>query len=139
MSDARDQPSGRPGPEQQGGGSWWQSQVRYLFARELAAGKRVLDIACANGFGTVVLAEAAKEVAGADLSPDAVATARKINARPNVRYEAVSRPPFPFADGAFDLVVCLETIEHMRAEEQPAFMAELARLLSPEGVLLLST
>jgi SAM-dependent methyltransferase len=139
MTDARDRPSERPEPGQQGGAIWWHSQVRYLFARQLARGKRVLDIACANGFGTVVLAEVASEVAGADLSKEAVETARRLTARPNVRYELVTKPPFPFADGSFDLVVCLETIEHMHRHEQPAFVGELARLLSPEGVLVLST
>jgi SAM-dependent methyltransferase len=134
-----DRPSERPEPDQQGGAIWWHSHVRYLFARELAAGRRVLDLACGNGFGTVVLAEVAKDVVGGDVSAEAVATAQRLNPRPNVRYQHVTRPPFPFADAAFDLIVCLETIEHMHAPEQAPFVAELSRVLAPDGVLVLST
>jgi SAM-dependent methyltransferase len=110
-----------------------------MFACELAAGARVLDLACGNGFGTVRLATVAKTVTGADVSSEAIETARRENARPNVRYEQIAKPPFPFADASFDVVVSLETIEHMHAHEQPAFVAELERVLAPDGVLVLST
>jgi SAM-dependent methyltransferase len=129
----------RPEAGHRGSATWWHSQIRYLYAREFAAGKRVLDIACANGFGTILLAEVAREAAGLDVSPEAVEFARRVNGRANVRYEAVSKPPFPFPDGSFDLVVSLETIEHMKQEEQPAFIAELTRLLTPDGIFVFST
>jgi SAM-dependent methyltransferase len=139
MSEARDKGGERPTAEHEGGAIWWHSQTRYLFACELARGARVLDVACGHGFGTVRLAEVAATVAGADVSPEAVEIARRVNPRPNVRYETVAKPPFPFADASFALVVCLETIEHMHAHEQPAFVAELTRLLAPDGILVLST
>jgi SAM-dependent methyltransferase len=139
MTDDRDRPSERPEPEQRDSTIWWHSQVRYRYARELAAGKRALDIACGNGFGTIVLAEVASQVVGLDVSGQAVEVARQLNPRANVRYETVTKPPFPFPDASFDLVVTLETIEHMGREDQPAFIAELTRVLAPDGILVLST
>lgn len=135
----RDRPSERPEPDQVGGAIWWHSRTRYLFARELAPGKQVLDLACANGFGTTLLAEVATSAVGADVSAAAVETARRLNARANVRYEVVASPTLPFGDASFDLVVCLETIEHLAREAQPSFVRELVRVLRPEGVLVLST
>lgn len=131
--------SERPEIDELQGATGWHSRIRYAFARQGAAGKRVLDIACGNGFGTVHLAEVAASVVGVDASASAVATARSAFARPNVRYEHVGKAPLPFGEGAFDLVVCLETLEHMRGEEQGAFLADLRRMLAPDGVLVLST
>lgn len=129
----------RPVPEHVGSAIWWHSRTRYLLARQLAAGRRVLDLACGNGFGTVLLAEVAATVVGADVDAGAVETAGRLNARPNVRYERAAGGPLPFADAAFDLVVCLETLEHLHAHDQPAFVAELVRVLAPAGLLVLST
>lgn len=39
----------------------------------------------------------------------------------------------PFRDGVFDGVVCLHTVHHLPASDQPRAMAELVRVLAPEG------
>ncbi len=44
--------------------------------------------------------------------------------------------PMPFADGAFDLVCAFEVFEHVEQDE--ALFAEVARVLSPDGVLFFS-
>ena len=41
---------------------------RYLIARELSHGKRVLDIASGEGYGSDILASVATEVVGVDVS-----------------------------------------------------------------------
>jgi 2-polyprenyl-3-methyl-5-hydroxy-6-metoxy-1,4-benzoquinol methylase len=45
---------------------------RYAFARRFAAGKRVLDAACGEGYGTALLASVATEALGVDLDPAAI-------------------------------------------------------------------
>src|SRR5213593_900297 len=40
---------------------------RYAFARRFAAGKRVLDAACGDGYGTALLGTVAASVAGIDV------------------------------------------------------------------------
>jgi O-antigen biosynthesis protein len=37
---------------------------RYLFAKQLSSGKRVLDIACGEGYGSALLAQIAVSVVG---------------------------------------------------------------------------
>lgn len=117
----------------------WHSRIRYEFVLPLTAGKRVLDIACGNGFGTVRLAERAAAAVGVDASSAAVARARIECARPNITYSHVSSGSLPFDDGSFDVIACLETLEHVPVRLQPTFLAELRRVLAPEGVLVLST
>lgn len=115
------------------------SHVRYAFAGAFVAGKRVLDIACGNGLGTVLLAESAASVVGADTSREAVETARSRFSRPNVTYHQLSGSILPLADEEFDVVVCLETLEHLAEPEQPRFLAELRRVLKDDGLIVLST
>ena len=43
----------------------------------------------------------------------------------------------PFEDGAFDLVLCAETIEHVR--DVQLFLSEVRRVLRPGGVLAVTT
>jgi SAM-dependent methyltransferase len=50
----------------------------------------------------------------------------------------VERDEFPFADESFDVVLCLEVLEHL-AVDPMAMMAEVNRVLRPGGTLVLST
>ena len=45
---------------------------RYLFARQYVAGKRVLDVASGEGYGSAMMAAQAASVTGVDISPEAV-------------------------------------------------------------------
>ena len=129
--------SERPEPEERGSPTWWHSRTRYAFARELAAGRRVLDIACGNGFGTMMLTERATSVVGIDQDERSVESARRLGGG-KARFEVVRDGALPLEDGSVDLVVCLETLEHVPASRQVAFLAELARVSSPDGLLVVS-
>ena len=48
---------------------------RYLIAREFSHNRRVLDIACGEGYGSDLLATVASEVVGVDIAKDAIAHA----------------------------------------------------------------
>jgi len=98
----------------------------------------VLDIACGTGYGSNTLkASKASLVVGVDRSPEAVAYGR--------RHHSASRPDFlvadaqflPFAQGTFDVVVCLETIEHVN--DYRLLLREIQRLLGPGGLAVIST
>lgn len=117
---------------------WYEHWHRYAFVRELARGRRVLDAACGEGYGSALLAATAREVAGVDIDPTSVAHARARYASiGNLRYECSDATTLPFADRAFDLVVSFETLEHLAAQER--LLAELARVLDDDGVLVIST
>jgi GT2 family glycosyltransferase/SAM-dependent methyltransferase len=48
-------------------------------------------------------------------------------------------PPMGVPDGSFDRAVCLNTLEHLYAEQRDALAAELARKLKPGGLLVLTS
>ena len=112
--------------------------VRYAFAAPLCAGKRVLDAGCGVGYGTSYVAEhGAGHVTGVDIDPESIAYAEQRYAAPNVTFRVGDLRTLGLAAASFDTVVSFEVIEHLR--EQEAFVDELARVLRPEGVLVLST
>ena len=116
---------------------WVEHWHRYHFAARWAAGKRVLDVACGEGYGSALLAKHAAHVTGVDISEEALAHARAAYAaQGNLRFEAGSCSALPLADASMDLAVSFETVEHI--EEQERFLDELARVLAPDGVLVMS-
>jgi len=113
---------------------------RYAFAQRFVAGKRALDAACGEGYGTALLARAAQSAVGVDIDAGVVETARTAYAAAtNLAFQTGSVTALPLPDASVDVVVSFETIEHLDAVDQPAMLAEFARVLTPEGLLLLSS
>jgi ubiquinone/menaquinone biosynthesis C-methylase UbiE len=86
----------------------------------------VLDAGCGEGFVTQWLQTglAGAAVSGVDLHEAALDRAR---ARvPEAAFERGDVTALPFADGAFDLVVCTEVLEHL--DDPRAALAELRRV-----------
>ena len=111
---------------------------RYLWAARLVEGKRVLDLGSGEGFGASILADTAEEVVGVDVDERTVDHARLNWARPHVSFQLGSALDLSaFADGSFDAVVAFEIIEHLN--EQERMLAEIWRVLSSDGVLIIST
>ncbi|MCR4297610.1 MAG: methyltransferase domain-containing protein [Gallionella sp.] len=124
-------------PEREGE-IWYEHWHRYALARQLSRHRTVLDVACGEGYGAAMLAENALRVTGVDISVDAIRHAsNRYGHQANLEFIAASCDSLPFQDASFDLAISFETIEHI--ETQPAFIAELARVLRPDGVLLLSS
>jgi SAM-dependent methyltransferase len=104
------------------------------FIRGLGHVGRALDVGCGDGRLTAELGAA--ELTAADVS--AVALERARSRLPQARLvELEPDAPLPFGDGEFELVLCLETVEHVR--DLQLFLSELRRVLSPGGLLALST
>jgi SAM-dependent methyltransferase len=111
--------------------------ARYRCAARLAGGRRVLDSGCGTAYGTAMLARAgATETVGVDVAP-AVIEAARAEAPPDVDLRVGDVTALDFEADYFDLVVCLEVIEHL--EERDRALDELARVLAPGGVLLVSS
>jgi ubiquinone/menaquinone biosynthesis C-methylase UbiE len=115
--------------------TFWEHICRYRFALPFARGKRVLDIACGEGYGSASLQRAgASSVIGIDISEVAVAHARQVygvDARVG-NAQAIALP-----DGSVDVVVSFETVEHLSEPEQ--FLSEIRRVLAPGGMAVIST
>lgn len=111
---------------------------RYAFAQPLAAGRRVLDAACGEGYGAALLAGTAASVLGIDLAPEAVAHARARYPHPRLRFELGDATRLDgVADASIDLVLSFETLEHLA--DHDGLLTAFARVLAPDGLLLLST
>ena len=114
--------------------------VRYHAVRELCAGKRVLDVACGEGYGSYLLASwGAERVVGIDVATNAIDVAQRIFAHPNVTYLAgdACRLSDILGEGAtFDLVVSFETIEHVADVE--GLLRGLAFCRAPGGTIVIS-
>ncbi len=122
-------------PEEAAPATFWEHLYRYRFAAGFARGRRVLDIACGEGYGTAALAHAgAASVVGIDLSEEACAHARR---KYNVDARAGSAEAIALADGTIDLIVSFETIEHLDRADR--FLDECVRVLAPGGTLIIST
>lgn len=116
---------------------------RYEFAVDKladVAGKKILDVACGVGYGANLLAERlGATVTAVDRDDQALRLARGHFGNPLVDFvqddahtlNAVGRL------APFDAVVSFETVEHL---PRPAdFLARLAQVLAPDGVLIIST
>ncbi|GGJ00956.1 class I SAM-dependent methyltransferase [Paenibacillus hunanensis] len=113
---------------------------RYQAVRELCKGKRVLDIACGEGYGSYAMAHywGAEEVIGVDISQKAIESAKLHFSASNITFicgeadEVMSG----WAADRFDLIVSFETIEHIEKSQQ--FLQELKRLSTPNGMIFIS-
>lgn len=111
--------------------------ARYRFAAEAAEGRTVLDAGCGWAYGANILAAAgARRVIGVDISETVVEAARH-RVDPNVTLEVADLTNLPFEADSFDMVVCFETIEHLRSQGRA--LDEIARVLSEDGLLFISS
>lgn len=117
---------------------WYEHWHRYAFVRPLAAGKRVLDAACGEGYGSAFLAAVAGHVTGVDLDESTVghACARYADIG-NLDFRQGSVSALDIDEASFDLIVSFETIEHLR--EQEDMLDEFRRVLKPDGLLVISS
>jgi SAM-dependent methyltransferase len=104
------------------------------FVRSLGRAERALDLGCGDGRLTVELD--AGELTAADVSPVALERARRRLPDASL-VELEPDGALPFEDGAFDLVLCAETIEHVR--DVQLLLSEARRVLRPGGELALTT
>jgi 2-polyprenyl-3-methyl-5-hydroxy-6-metoxy-1,4-benzoquinol methylase len=114
---------------------WYRRHlVVYEWIAHRVRGRRVVDLACGEGYGTAVLSRTAASVVGVDANPDAFEHARLKYGGGNVRFE---RDMIETWSGDVDCVVFLQTIEHV--QDPDAVLTRLRDLVGPAGVLYVST
>lgn len=106
------------------------------FVRLLAPSERALDLGCGDGRLTVELEASA--LTAADVSAVALARAQRRLAQRDADFvELEPDAPLPLPDSTFDLVLCIETIEHVR--DVQLLLSEARRVLRPGGRLAVTT
>jgi SAM-dependent methyltransferase len=141
----RDQPDGVPPlaltgertlPDVPEENYWYRRHlVVYEWIAARVGGRKVVDLACGEGYGTATLAKTAISVVGVDANPEAFEHARlKYTDGERVRFE---RDMIETWSGDVDCVVFLQTIEHV--QDPDAVMARIRDLVGPGGVAYIST
>jgi SAM-dependent methyltransferase len=117
---------------------WWYRGRRavldaVLDGLALPAGLRILDAGCGSGRNMVALARRGA-VTGVELATASLRVARERDVGAVV--PGSLDEPLPFGDGAFELAVALDVLEHV--EDDGAALRELARVTAPGGRLLVT-
>lgn len=113
---------------------------RYKFVAKMLSGKsKVLEIGCADAFGTRIVQQEVDDVVAIDFDPVFV---RDTNARMDERWKFECR----FHDmtegpveGGFDGAFSLDVIEHIPKEKEERFLTNICESLVKHGVLLIGT
>ena len=94
----------------------------------------IIEVGCGTGWFCPLLAKFGR-VIGTDLSDEVLARAQQ--RWPGVGFMAGDFASLPLKDATFDVVVSLEVLSHVA--DQPSFIARIAQILRPGGLLLLAT
>jgi ubiquinone/menaquinone biosynthesis C-methylase UbiE len=105
---------------------------------------RAIDLGCGTGRHVLELSKGPGTIVGADLSDNDLRAGRflleimrrrgEVHAR--VHWMQAAGERLPFVDGAFDRVICTETLEHV--DDDAALARELVRVMKPGGILAVS-
>lgn len=91
---------------------------RYFFASQFVEGKRVLDLASGEGYGSAILAQKALSVIGVEIDEAAVKHASSRYLLPNLNFLVSSITDVPIKEAqCFDIITCFEAIEHIYEHE----------------------
>ncbi|MFQ5738783.1 MAG: class I SAM-dependent methyltransferase [Acidobacteriota bacterium] len=124
---------------------WWsrgmRKAMRGLLNERLAERRnlRVLDVGCGTGYTLFSLAKhycLDPHVVGSDLSQHALEFCRRRGISCLVRANAER---LPFVAESFDLILCIDTLQHLSSEAAMSTLEGIAHLLAPGGLLFLRT
>jgi SAM-dependent methyltransferase len=105
--------------------------------RRLSDFPRILEWGCGCGRILRHLSAPGQEVHGCDIDGEAVEWLGRTF--PDLHVAAIDGlPPTPYPDAHFDLIINHSVLSHLSEDYQDAWLAELRRILKPEGVLILT-
>lgn len=132
---------------------WWDAEGEFRPLHEInplrldwirgfadLEGCRALDVGCGGGILTEALAGCGARVTGIDMAeaPLAVARLHAVESGAEVDYRQTTAEELADEEpGAFDIVTCLEMLEHVPSP--PGVIASAARLVRPGGDVFFST
>ena len=112
---------------------WYYYAKKLIQATGMSSG-RALDVGCGLGEFMAQLKEMGFDVNGIDGGPEQVRQVRQAGFEASVtNFEN----PLPAVDASFDLITCLEVIEHVALAE--SLLKEMSRILTVDGYIVLST
>ena len=114
--------------------------ARYKFVAKMFSGmKRVLEVGCADGFGTRIVRQEVPDVVATDFDPVFIKRNQAGNSqRWRIDFRVHDMAAAPIAE-RFEGIYAIDVIEHIPQELESAFLGNMAASLAQEGVCLLGT
>ncbi len=114
-----------------------EKRLAALWTMRSWKGAQALDVGCGNGAYTLAIGEAAALVWGVDIDRRWLHEfIRQPRITPTIGVGQADGERLPFGDAVFDVVFCIETLEHVAHER--AALSEMRRVLRNDGTLLLT-
>ena len=133
--------------------NWWQkdakiyalyhlNQPRFAFFERYVPswhGLRALDVGCGGGFSCEFMASRGVDVSGIDQSKKCIVKAQEhaMNNGLTIDYKHGFAEKIPYSDRTFDIVVCVDVLEHVANLEQT--ISEIYRVLKSGGLFFFDT
>ena len=116
-------------------------RAEFVCAQGFVQGRRVLDVGCGTGYTAhyFVRRGGAESVVGLEVDLDLVEDNRAENKDRRIDFKSYDGGRFPFPANAFDVVTCFEVIEHVSPHVQRHLLGEIARVVRPSGLAVVST
>ncbi len=135
------------------GSEWWKTdgpfyvlksmnEPRFEFFNQFISSwknLKVLDVGCGGGFTCEFISKKGADVSGIDISAVSIETAKKhaIESGLEINYKRSSAEKLPFEDNSFNVVNCVDVIEHLN--DVSVVIEEIKRVLKPGGIFLFDT
>ncbi len=111
----------------------------------LSKDMEILEIGCGRGDTALHIAKKVKSIIGIDYSSEAIKIAKKIQKKYPKRIQEKSKflimdaTRLKFEDNSFDLVLLIDTLDHLAIQEQEKMFKEISRVLKSGGKIFLRT
>jgi 2-polyprenyl-3-methyl-5-hydroxy-6-metoxy-1,4-benzoquinol methylase len=120
----------------------WSHSSRFQTARRLAAsrtGGRLLDYGCGDGTFLALVHDLFPESVGADVDSAQLADcAARFDEVPGVSFVSTSELDEPSHAGRYDVVVCMEVLEHCPADVQQNVLDQIRRVAAKDATVIVS-
>ena len=108
---------------------------RYARCQPFILNKDVLDVPCGTGWGTSLLS-GYRSLTGVDNNAEAISYAQ--SHYPQIRFVIGPMEALPLDDHCYDVIVCLEGLEHIYRSHAEQFLHEAYRVLRADGLCVLT-
>jgi 2-polyprenyl-3-methyl-5-hydroxy-6-metoxy-1,4-benzoquinol methylase len=119
----------------------WSHAARFKMGLRLIGPSpgKILDYGCGDGTFLAMAADRVQEGWGADLAADQINDCQaRLDRLANLHFCTTDSLSDPRHDGAYDVVTCMETLEHCVPAVVEIVLQDLARLVSPAGRVIIS-
>ncbi len=111
----------------------------YLLGLYCRAGYRVLDFPCGSGYASEILTPLGVTYEGREFDAETVEYAKKCYQTPQATFSVGDLTNPNLKSGTYDLIGCIEGLEHIEMKEQEHLISAFYTSLKPGGVLIVSS